>query len=114
MHFSIISSITSHHQISPAKPDSHIPAPIKVGISYQYMKTTVEIPDRLLREAKAYAASHGITLREVLETGLRTLLEEHSTGKRFRLKIITTKGEGLACDPEWNTIRSIIYEGHGG
>jgi hypothetical protein len=79
------------------------------------MKTTVEIPDRLLREAKAYAASHGITLREVLETSLRALLEGHSTRSgRFRLKTITTKGEGLVCDSDWNTIRSIIYEGHGG
>lgn len=34
--------------------------------------------------------------------------------KRFRLKTITTKGEGLVCDRGWSTIRSLIYEGHGG
>jgi hypothetical protein len=79
------------------------------------MKTTVDIPDRLFREAKAYAASHGISLREVFETSLRGLLEGHSSkGGRFRLKSITTKGEGLAYDADWNSIRSIIYEGHGG
>jgi hypothetical protein len=79
------------------------------------MKTTVEIPDPLFRQAKAYAASHGIPLREVFETGLRTVLEGQSpAGRRFRLKTITTKGEGLVCDGDWNTIRSLIYEGHGG
>jgi Bacterial antitoxin of type II TA system, VapB len=79
------------------------------------MKTTVEIPDRLFREAKAYAATHGISLREVIEAGLRELLEGRSSGGgRFRLKTVTTKGEGLACDSDWNTIRSLIYEGQGG
>jgi hypothetical protein len=79
------------------------------------MKTTVEIPDALFRQAKAYAAGHGISLREVFETGLRVVLEgQRPAGRRFRLKTITTKGEGLVCDADWNTIRSLIYEGHGG
>jgi hypothetical protein len=79
------------------------------------MKATVEIPDPLFRQAKAYAASHGIPLREIIETGLRTVLEGRPpAGKRFRLKTITTKGHGLVCDGDWNTIRSLIYEGHGG
>jgi hypothetical protein len=44
------------------------------------MKTTVEIPDCLYREAKAYAATHGMSLREVIEAGLRGLLEGRSSG----------------------------------
>ena len=79
------------------------------------MKTTVEIPDDLLRQAKEYAARHGVPVREVIETGLRLVLERTQPGsKRFRLKTITTKGEGLICDGDWSTIRSLIYEGHGG
>ena len=79
------------------------------------MKTTVEIPDRLFREAKEYAARHGIPIRAVIEMGLRSVLEAAGPNrKRFRLKTVTTKGEGLACDPDWSTIRSLIYEGHGG
>lgn len=79
------------------------------------MKTTVEISDPILREAKEYAARHGISMREVVEQGLRVVLR-HSPrpGKRFRMKSITTKGEGLICDEDWHTIRSLIYEGHGG
>jgi hypothetical protein len=79
------------------------------------MKTTVEIPDALLREAKEYAARQGVPMRELIETGLRLVLERKPSSRpRFRLKTITTKGEGLICDGDWSTIRSLIYEGHGG
>lgn len=79
------------------------------------MKTTVEIPDRLFREAKEYAARHGMPVRAVIEMGLRTVLEAPAPGRRrFRLKTVTTKGQGLACDSDWSAIRSLIYEGHGG
>ena len=77
------------------------------------MKTTVEIPDELFRKAKEYAAREGIPLREVFERGLRLALEP-APPRRFRLKTVTTKGEGLACDADWSVIRSLIYEGHGG
>ena len=69
------------------------------------MKTTVELPDALFREAKQYAAGQGIPLREVFEQGLRAVLEGQT---------ITTTGHGLVCDGDWETIRSLIYEGHGG
>jgi hypothetical protein len=44
------------------------------------MKTTVEIPDGLLREAKVYAACNGIPVREVFELGLRMVLEGSAIG----------------------------------
>ena len=78
------------------------------------MKTTVEIPDALFRDAKEYAVHHGIPLREVFERGLRSVLAGPEPGRRFRLRTVTTKGEGMVCDPDWQTIRSLIYEGHGG
>jgi hypothetical protein len=79
------------------------------------MKTTVELSDDLLRQAKEYAARHGIPMREVIELGLQLALQaKRPSGRPFRLKTITTKGEGLICDGDWSTIRSLIYEGHGG
>jgi hypothetical protein len=79
------------------------------------MKTTVEIPDSLFRDAKQYAAREGIPLREVFERGLQQVLRNPArSGRRFRLKTITTKGNGLAVDGDWSTVRSMIYEGHGG
>jgi hypothetical protein len=79
------------------------------------MKTTVEISDTLLRQAKEYAARHGISMREVFEQGLRTTIKRSTQSSRsFRMKSVTTDGEGLVCGDDWGTIRSLIYEGHGG
>jgi hypothetical protein len=79
------------------------------------MKTTVEISDDLLKQAKEYAARMGIPMREVIEFGLQLALgSKKSPSRPFRLKTVTTKGEGLVCDGDWSIIRSFIYEGHGG
>ena len=79
------------------------------------MKTTIELPDALYREAKEYAVRQGIPMREVMERGLRAVLSESGAPtRRFRLKTITTKGEGLVSEGDWAAIRSLIYEGHGG
>lgn len=48
------------------------------------MKTTVEIPDSLLQEAKRYAAERNISFREVVEFGLRRVLADKK--KPFKLK----------------------------
>jgi len=78
------------------------------------MKTTVELSDALLRQAKEYAARHGISMRQVFEQGLRAVVQRSPrSGRNFRMKSITTKGEGLVCGEDWGTIRSLIYEGHG-
>ena len=79
------------------------------------MKTTIELPDDLLREVKQYAARHGVPMRVVFERGLRIAISANpSPEKPFHLKTITTKGEGLVCEDNWQTIRSLVYEGHGG
>jgi hypothetical protein len=39
------------------------------------MKTTVELPDTLYRQAKAEAASRGCKLKDLVEEGLRLVLE---------------------------------------
>jgi hypothetical protein len=79
------------------------------------MKTTVEISDELLQQAKEYAARMGIPMREMIELGLQLALYSKKNSRRpFRLKTITTKGEGLVCDGDWSSIRSLIYEGQGG
>ena len=78
------------------------------------MKTTVELPDAMLRSAKRYAAAHGMTMREVLETGLRHVLAtERVTSKPFRLRRCTFKGKGLAQEESWADLRARIYEGRG-
>ncbi len=76
------------------------------------MKTTVELPDALLAEARALAASSGLTLRELIEEGLRHSLQKRKTRKRFRLED-GSFGSGPMrpefADAPWEKIRDAIY-----
>ena len=78
------------------------------------MKTTIDVTDSLLAGAKKFAAAHDMTLREVVESGLRTVLSAERPGSRpFRLKRCAFKGKGLAEARDWAAIRDKIYEGRG-
>jgi predicted component of type VI protein secretion system len=46
------------------------------------MKTTVEVPDELYRRAKAEAALRGRRLKDLVEEGLRLVLETPAEGRR--------------------------------
>ena len=54
------------------------------------MRTTVDIPDELFRRAKSEAALRGRKLKDLVEEGLRLVLENQKpaevTGKKSRLK----------------------------
>ena len=83
-----------------------------------HMKTTIQIPDSLLKEAKKLANEKHTTLKAVIEEGLRRILSERK--KRhggFRLRRATFKGNGLQpnlAGVAWNHIRDLSYEGRGG
>ncbi len=81
------------------------------------MKTTVDIPQSLLEEAKKLAANHQTTVKALIEEGLRYVIGEHQRSKEFRLRKATFKGEGLQPDMEgasWENIRERAYKGRGG
>jgi hypothetical protein len=80
------------------------------------MKTTVEIADGLLSEARQAAAREGTTVRALIEEGLRRVLKERRTPGRFRLRKASVGGQGLQpdlADGSWDKIRARIYDGHG-
>ncbi len=82
-----------------------------------HMKTTVEISNALLEEARRAAARDGTTVRTLIEEGLRRVLAERKKKDRFRLRKATFKGKGLQPQLEgasWDRIRDTIYEGRGG
>ena len=81
------------------------------------MKTTVDIPDALLEEAKNIASIQGTTVRSLIEEGLRRVLEKHKEPRPFKLRKVTFKGKGLHSSVEghgWDRIRELAYEGRGG
>ena len=82
------------------------------------MKTTVELADDLALGAKRYAARHGLTLRAVIEEGIRsTLRGEGGARTAFVLRDASVDGAGLQAefrDEAWSTVRDAAYEGRGG
>lgn len=78
-----------------------------------HMKTTIEISDALLTEAKQLAARDGITLRALIESGLRHEVRERSGRTvRFKLRDASFAGKGLHPDIDdlsWNEIRDLVY-----
>jgi predicted transcriptional regulator len=61
------------------------------------MRTTVRLDDRVLAEAKKYAAETGRTLTSVLEDALReTLARRSARAKGIRpVRLRTAKGDGV-------------------
>lgn len=78
-----------------------------------HMKTTIEISDALLADAKRVAARDGLTLRALVENGLRQEIQARSKpSKRFRLRDASFKGKGLHPDVQdlsWSEIRDLVY-----
>ena len=56
------------------------------------MRTTVDLNDELLRQAKQRAARDNTTLRRVLETALRAHLGGQAPDRGYRLRWRTEKG----------------------
>ena len=80
------------------------------------MKTTIEIADELARMAKAHAARESITLRALIEHGLRLALRSDDDSGRFKLRDASVAGRGLQPqfrDADWTRIREAVYEDRG-
>lgn len=80
------------------------------------MKTTVEIADPLLDEARKIASRENTTLRTLIEQGLREVIAQRRRRTRFRLRKATFKGKGLSAEArkaDWNRLRELAYEGRG-
>jgi hypothetical protein len=73
------------------------------------MKTTLDLPDELLIEAKKRAAEERRPLRALVEEGLRLVLRKPERRQRKRqVRLVTVKG-GLAPDLDLSS-REAMYE----
>lgn len=82
-----------------------------------HMKTTVEIPDVLFRQVRKLALREGVTLRSLVEEGLRRVLEGRAAPPPGPpLQPVVFGGDGFteeAGDGRWERLRTILYEGRG-
>ena len=79
-------------------------------------KTTIDLPDDLVRKAKALAARRGTTLRALIERDLRNTLREECGSKAFELRDASVGGKGLREEFAKRgrpRIRATIYGGEG-
>jgi hypothetical protein len=80
------------------------------------MRTTVDLPDELLREARLRAAEEGTTLTALLADGLRLRLGAAPAGQRRRgRRPVSTVGGGLqpGIDPASNASLLDAADGDG-
>ena len=81
------------------------------------MKTTIDIPDRVLTAARRLAEQEGTTVDALVELGLRKVLAEKRSTVAFKLRDATCKGKGLRPELEgisWERLRALACEGRGG
>lgn len=81
-----------------------------------HMKATVDIADTVLKEAKLIAAREGITLRSLVEEGLRRVIEEREAARTFTLRDASygSRGGAPGIDPDdWMSIKHLV-RGAGG
>ena len=86
-------------------------------ITVTRMKTTIDIADPLLGEIKQLATREGITLRQLVEEGLRLVLARRQVPTDgFRLRDASVGGEGVQAgvsEGDWSSLRDLVYEGRG-
>lgn len=81
-----------------------------------HMKTTIDIADALLLDARRVAAKEGVTVRALVEQGLRTVLaERRRSASGFTLRKAAFKGRGLqsGVGGDFEQLREMAYEGRG-
>lgn len=82
-----------------------------------HMKTTINMADNLFKAAKRFATQKNTTLKDVIESALRSFLESSSgPNKSFKLKDCAFQGQGLHPEMQgegWDAIQHKIYEGRG-
>ena len=80
------------------------------------MKTTVEVPDSLLRQAKQVAVRERTTVKALIEQGLRLVVAERKRGAGFTLRKAAFRGDGLVAGrslQDWAAIRDLVYSERG-
>jgi len=77
-----------------------------------HMRTSIDIPDPLLKRAKKLARDRGTTLRQLLLEGLRAVVQGEATVRRHRMKDRSFGEGGLVSGLSWSDsdrIDELVY-----
>jgi hypothetical protein len=73
------------------------------------MRTTINIDDQLLMQAKVQAAASGVTLAQLIEDALReSLIRRENVENRERVRMITMKGTGTRPGIDLDNSQSLL------
>jgi len=76
------------------------------------MKTTVEIPDSIFKEARKLAFREGTTVKALVVESLQKVIAERKSRGAFKLRKATFKGKGLQpsmAGAPWDRFRDLAY-----
>jgi len=79
-------------------------------------KTTVELSDALLRDAKKVALQEKTTVKALIEQGLRLVVRNRTRRGGFSLRRASFAGDGLRSGrslQDWDAVRDEIYAERG-
>ena len=82
-----------------------------------HMRTTLDLPDPLFRQAKKLALERKIPFRALVTEALRRVIKEEAPRRRFKLTERSYGHGGLVEGlswTDWERIRDLAYEGHSG
>jgi hypothetical protein len=69
----------------------------------EHMRTSIDIPDLLLRRAKRVARERGVSLKQLVIDGLRTVVERQANGpSAHRMKDCSFGQGGLVDGLSWS------------
>lgn len=75
------------------------------------MKTTIELPDELLREVRELSRARGVTMRELMVEGLRSeVARRREPGPQVDFVFTAVDGEGLAEGLAAGDVIGMSYE----
>ncbi len=79
---------------------------------YAGMRTTVDVPDELMRRVKAVAATRGLKLKEFVEAALREALNDrHGRRRPHRVRLPLIPGSGKApIEPSREELDAALWD----
>jgi hypothetical protein len=80
------------------------------------MKTTVDIADPLLMQAKRLASKRGTTLKALMEQGLRQVIADKAQATPYEFVPVTDNmpvAPGSYAEMTWDQMLDVMYEGRG-